>query len=311
MPKLLDKRIIGGSADVLNTILIGVPAGLPLIVAPTGAALLLGPATSFPGVRGPTGPTGLGGAPGFGGFPAPPGVKGATGSAGQPGPLAGPPGTLGATGPVGGAGPTGDPGATGTLGFPGPQGTGQKLAVAGFLSPSTWAVPATTTNVKVTTVGGGGAGGWGAIYTTQDYTGADGGYADGPTIKLIGGKGGPGAAIETWIPVTAGSNLQVIVGGGGAANISNSGNPGTTSQLLDQSGIALVTAGGGSGGLNANIFTPGANGARGTATSIGPLVYLNADLGLRFGYGGVGRDDTSASGGQPGAVLIEYIAVGP
>jgi hypothetical protein len=172
-------------------------------------------------------------------------------------------------------------------------------------------VPATTTNVKITTVGGGGAGGWGAIYTTQDYTGADGGYADGPTIKLIGGKGGPGAAIETWIPVTAGSNLQVIVGGGGAANISNSGNPGTPSQLLDQSGIALVTAGGGSGGLNANIFTPGANGARGTATSIGPLVYLNADLGLRFGYGGVGRDDTSASGGQPGAVLIEYVAVGP
>ncbi len=308
MPRLLDNRLVGDSADVSNKTLIGVPAGTPLVVAPTGAALVFGPATSFPGVRGPTGPTGLGGGPGLAGIPSP-GVKGATGSAGAPGPLIGPPGITGSTGPVGAPGGTGVTGATGSPGLPGPPGVGQKLASASFLSAGaySWPVPATTSRIKATVVGGGGAGGATAfVVGPGDYTGNGGGYAPGSTIELAGGRGGPGGAMITWLPVTAGTTLQVIVGSGGASNLQGNGSAGNPSQILDQTGLAIATSAGGGGGIwGATPVTGGTPGTRGTTTTAGVNVLLDAGAGLRFGAGGA-----QDGGGTPGAVLIEWLALG-
>jgi hypothetical protein len=308
MPKLLDNRLVGDSADILNKTLIGVPAGTPLVVAATGGVLVFGPAISFPGVRGPTGPTGLGGGPGLAGFPSP-GVKGATGSAGAPGPLIGPPGTVGSTGPAGAPGATGVTGATGTPGLPGPPGTGQKLAVASFLSVGayTWSVPANTSKIKTTVIGGGGAGGARAFFVQPgDYNGNDGGYAPGGTIELPGGIGGPGGAMISWLPVTAGTSLQVVVGSGGASNLQANGTPGNPSQILDQTGLAIATSDGGNGGIWGGSPGNGSSpGTRGSATSSGTTVLLNANASLGFGAGGL-----QDAGGTPGGVLIEYLALG-
>lgn len=309
MPKLLDKRIIGGSADVLNTSLYGVPAGIPLIVAPGGNALILGPATSFPGVRGPIGPTGQGGSPGLAGIPTP-GVKGATGSPGAPGPLVGPPGIQGSTGPAGAPGGTGVTGPTGTPGLPGLPGAGQNLASVLFLGARayTWPIPATTSRIKATVIGGGAAGGAGAFFIQPgDYNGNDGGFAPGGTIEVSGGAGGPGGGLITWLPVTSGTPLVVVVGGGGATNIQNNGSPGSPSQILDQTGIAIVTAGGGTGGIwGGSLGNGGSPGNRGSNSSIGSYVDLNINTGFRAGSGG-----SQYEGGQPGAVLIEYVSISP
>lgn len=307
MPKLLDKRIVGGSADVVNTILYGAPAGLALMVDSNSSALILGQAPTIPGARGPRGVTGAGGAPGSAGINAPAQPSGATGSVGAVGPAVGPPGPFGPTGAPGAPGPAGGPGVTGPTGPLGPKGAGQKVMGQAFTSigDSTWVVPPGTTEIKVTVIGGGGAGGPSATVSYGgDYTGADGGYSGGSTVQLQGGKGGPGAAVESWIPVTGGSNLSIVVGNGGNTQVAAPGTPGSLSAIVDASGVQLVTSNGGTGGVYADQVVPsgGINGTRGTATSVGSLAVLNADY---FLLGTGGEPD---AGGRSGGVLIEWLA---
>jgi hypothetical protein len=308
MPKLLDQRLVGGSADVLNTTLIGAPAGLPLVVAPTGGKLFLGPATTFPGPQGPRGPTGVGGGPGPAGIPAPPGTKGATGSPGPPGGLIGPLGSTGATGTPGGPGPAGGPGPPGPPGPAGPAGIGQKLASVQFITQGqySWPVPPSTSQLKVTVVGAGGAGGSGVLYSSGSFNqgGADGGFSE-PLIYLSGGTGGNGGAVESWVTVAGGSTLSVVVGNGGVTNLGLSGSPGAPSSILDAIGLPIITASGGIGGGPAGLNAagePGVPGAPGAVTSLGPKVNINT-ANLLVGNGGSG--DVA---GQRGGVLIEYVA---
>ena len=309
MPKLLDKRIVGGNADVVNTILYGAPAGLALMVASNQRGLVLGEAPTIPGARGPRGATGAGGAPGGAGIDAPEQPRGATGAIGPAGPAVGPPGPFGPTGAPGAPGPAGGPGVTGPTGPIGPKGAGQKVMGQAFTSigGTTWTVPAGTTEIKVTVIGGGGAGGPNATvsYGSQ-YSGNDGGWSEGTSVMLSGGKGGPGAAVESWIPVTGGSDLSIIVGNGGNTQVAAPGTPGSLSAILDASGAPLVTSNGGTGGLYAGQIGPappgGINGTRGTATSVGSMVVLNANNFL------IGAGGASETGGKSGGVLIEWLA---
>lgn len=325
MPKLLDNRIVGGAADVLNTTLYNVPAGIPLVVAPNATGLVLGPATSFPGFQGPRGQTGPGGAPGLAGFPAPPGTKGATGAPGPPGGLVGPPGNTGATGPAGPPGPIGLPGPTGPTGPAGPQGIGQRLSAVSFLSLGTftWTVPAETTRIKATIVGGGGAGGAGVTYqyAQQEYGtgGGEGGGGAGTSINynsvlLSGGRGGAGGAMETWLTVPSGDTLSVVVGGGGVTNLGGPGSPGSTSAILASNGLPLASSPGGAGGRISGDGSPqgqpGTPGQPGIPTSSGPLVRLNSVF-MNSGFGGLGGSGSFAEGGRPGGVIIEWVSNTP
>jgi hypothetical protein len=61
MPRLLDKRVIGGSDDVINRTYDAAPPGYVLKVSDNGRTLDLGPPVGFTGsqgVQGPTGPAG-------------------------------------------------------------------------------------------------------------------------------------------------------------------------------------------------------------------------------------------------------------
>jgi hypothetical protein len=119
--------------------------------------------------------------------------------------------------------------------------------------------------------------------------------------------------METWLPVTSGSTIIVIVGGGGASNISAPGNSGNPSEILDPVGLPMATSPGGGGGQlpgpPSPAGQPGQPGARGEPTSNGPFVKINADS-LRVGLGGTGTEGYGA-GGTPGGVIIEWIANQP
>jgi hypothetical protein len=306
MPKLLDQRLVGSAADILNTTLVGVPAGLPLVVAPTGGKLFFGPATTFPGPQGVRGPTGEGGGPGAAGIPAPPGVQGAPGSPGPPGGLIGPRGATGATGTPGGPGPAGGPGPSGPAGPAGPAGIGQKLASIRFVGQGqySWPVPPATSQIKATVVGAGGAPGADVLDQTTDISGgADQGGFDIFT-NIPGGAGGLGGAAESWIPVTGGSIVSIVVGSGGTSNLAAPGTPGGPSSILDDIGLPIITANGGDGGGVAGPLAgpgvgrgaPGIPGNPGSVSTSAPFVNINT------------RFLTVGNAGQPGGVLIEYVA---
>jgi hypothetical protein len=128
MPRLLDKRVIGGQADVDNRTYDDAPPGFVLKVSADGRTLDLGPPVGFTGSQGvqgvagaagppgPVGPAGAIGAPGPVGPVGPSGISGLSGPPGAPGP-GGSPGPVGEPGPAGG-----DPGAPGPPGPPGPSG---------------------------------------------------------------------------------------------------------------------------------------------------------------------------------------------
>lgn len=83
MPRLLDKRVIGGQADVVNRTYDDAPPGYVLKVSADGRTLDLGPPVGFTGSQGEPGP------PGAPGVPSSPGPQGAPGAPGAPGPSVG------------------------------------------------------------------------------------------------------------------------------------------------------------------------------------------------------------------------------
>lgn len=196
MPKLLDNRVVG-SADLVDTQLAGVPAGLVLKVTPNGEQLFFGQEIGPPG---PPGPVGNAGSPGPQGPPGddifivgPPGPPGPPGPGGGP---VGPPGSVGPPGPNGGppgpAGPAGPAGETGQPGS-GQQWHGEVFSTAGSI---TWTVPPNVRRVKLTLVGGGAGGGLGVyvppgspLPPTEGGPGAGGGGSFGGGV---GGGGVPG-----------------------------------------------------------------------------------------------------------------------
>lgn len=142
MPRLLDKRVIGGSDDVINRTYDAAPPGYVLKVSDSGRTLDLGPPVGFTGSQGVQGPTGpAGGPPGPVGTPGTPGAPGSAGSMGfrsflsdGPGSFTVPPGTTSVVvSAIGGGGAgmpiTENPGEEGsapnpTMGVPGDPGAG-------------------------------------------------------------------------------------------------------------------------------------------------------------------------------------------
>jgi hypothetical protein len=133
-----------------------------------------------------------------------------------------------------------------------------------FTTPGTFTTPATTTQIKITVVGGGGGSGAG---------GAPG---------ASGGAGGAGGTAIYVGPVSASTPYAVTVGTGGAAATA-----GNTSSFG-----ALASATGGSGGANFAATVSGAGGAGG-AGSAGTLLFA--------GGGGTGGTTGLSTGGQGGS----------
>ena len=130
MPRLLDKRVIGGSDDVINRTYDAAPPGYVLKVSDSGRTLDLGPPVGFTGSQGVQGPTGpAGGPPGPVGTPGTPGAPGSAGSMGfrsflsdGPGSFTVPPGTTAVVvSAIGGAGSGSDPILVGDPGDGAPQ----------------------------------------------------------------------------------------------------------------------------------------------------------------------------------------------
>jgi hypothetical protein len=133
---------------------------------------------------------------------------------------------------------------------------------------TTFTVPAGITKVKVTVVGGGGAGG-GATSGCSDGIGA-GGAGGGAAIKIVSG-------------LTPGGTVSVTVGAGGTAVSGGTGNTGGTSSFG-----AYCSATGGVGG--------GA-GAAGTGTPNVGGIGSSGDLNCSGGPGFIGNSNLSGSGG--------------
>lgn len=149
-----------------------------------------------------------------------------------------------------------------------------------FTSPGTFTTPASTTQIKVTVVGGGG-----------------GGAGSGNTSSFAGAGGGGGGTAIYVGPVTASTPYAITVGGGGG-----SGSSGGTSSF---GSLASATGGAGSGATD----FPSGNGGAGSA---GTLLFRGGGGsggsrgitgGSGTGAGGIGGNSflggTSAATGGP------------
>lgn len=168
-----------------------------------------------------------------------------------------------------------------------------------FTATTTWTVPAGVTNVKVTVLGGGGAGG--------------GGITTGAT-QIGAGGGAGGCAIES-IAVTPGDSITITVGSGGTGGTGTGGSGGTSSfgAFCSATGgtgggryaasAAISSTGGGAAGAGSNgdinLQTYGTfasdlgwDGSSLNVTSSGPGA--NAPLGL--GFGGIIRTSANQNG---------------
>jgi hypothetical protein len=176
-----------------------------------------------------------------------------------------------------------------------------------YTSPGTFTTPSTTTQIKVTVVGGGGGGTDGTYFPAFPS----------PTQYPGGGGGGGGSAIYVGA-VTASTPYAVTVGTAGVNGPNGSPNPyvspnataGNTSSFG-----ALVSATGGSGGTYGNAGGPGGGGTGGTLNLTGvrgykapvespfsttPAIGGGSGLGVSYGQGG-GQDAPFA-----GVVIVEY-----
>jgi len=180
-----------------------------------------------------------------------------------------------------------------------------------FTAPGTFTTPATTTQIKITVVGGGASG--------SSFPGAG---------ATSGGGGGGGAAIYVG-PVTVSTPYAVTVGTGGAsATALSAGTSGGTSSFGT---LASATGGtgapstpnrpggvGGAGSAGTILFTGGRGG---DITPPAPLAAQNGGGGgsllgqagvmgpsrdgILYGGGGSGGPGTS-SAGAAGVVIVEY-----
>jgi hypothetical protein len=177
-------------------------------------------------------------------------------------------------------------------------------------SPQPWTVPANITSVTITLAGG---------------SGGD----SAPGVSLTG-AGGDGGKITATVPVTAGHELSVVVGGQGATGVADSTTPaaggygggapagtmslssatapggggGGGSFVFDTTATTLLVAvGGGGGGASAgNSVTPtnasangGSGGSDGDGTAGGDATYTT------FILGGGGQGASTTAGGAGGA----------
>ncbi|GLR67790.1 hypothetical protein GCM10010909_24710 [Acidocella aquatica] len=136
---------------------------------------------------------------------------------------------------------------------------------------------------------------------------ADGGTGGGSTS---GGVGGDGAMVSGTFALTAGTVLEIVVGGAGAVGTAGGGGGGGGSFIFDETTGKLLEAAGGGGGSS---FLAGYLGGGGVITNAGasgvistmnayPLLATDTNEGV--GMGGVG-----GSGGSGGVDLI-YAANG-
>ena len=148
-----------------------------------------------------------------------------------------------------------------------------------FTSPGTFTTPASTTQIKVTVVGGGGSGS----------------YVIGPT--QIGGAGGGGGYGIYVGPVTASTPYAVTVGTGGTQPPTSpaNGNPGGTSSFGP-----IISCTGGSGGVVGPGSAPG--GAGGTATG--------ATFSVAGQQGAPGNTVAAGSSSSGGSTLLGTAASG-
>jgi len=219
--------------------------------------------------------------------------------------LAGAAGAQGAAGPAGPAGPQGPQGiqglpGIGVQGAPGPQGPagsggGGFSGLQEFTQSGTFTVPAGVTHISVELWGGGGGAGVpgqpgsGVIsssYVCDPYGGLCADYIAGPSCdSQPGGGGGAGGYSRTILAVTPGASYQLIVGAAGAIDVA-----GTSSQILDSSGVTLLAAGGGQ---------PGADATNAVSNSTGPCTRGTAG---QPGAGGVGASGSGivSRNGAPG-----------
>jgi len=184
-----------------------------------------------------------------------------------------------------------------------------------FTSNGTFTVPTGITKVKVTVVGGGAGGAFGANVPTCPFS-------------PIGGTGGGagGAAIEIISGLTPGGTVAVTVGAaGGLGNIctgtgQTAGGTSSFGAYCSATGGATSTVGGlGSGGdLNIRGGPGGQNGAypgNATLTSYGGVGgssilggggAMASTGGAYGGGGGGGGPNTSGGAGAAGVVIVEY-----
>lgn len=220
-----------------------------------------------------------------------------------------------------------------------PSGGFSNMAV--FTSDTTWTIPTGITKIKVTLVGGGGAGG-SATYVTDGNGGAGvGSYLTSGTQTITQIYAGPGigGAPGGTTPQGAGGNatggdlnikgspgLSAQVAGqtnavsGGVAVTFNSGEGGSstlgggmppvfaTNNGISATGINLSYGGGGSGGAQSSQGAGQGGGGGSTAikylTGLTPGLTLTVDVGT----GGIASTTETQNGGNggPGVVLIEY-----
>jgi hypothetical protein len=183
-----------------------------------------------------------------------------------------------------------------------------------FTSPGTFTTPSTTTQIKVTVVGGGGAGG----------------AAGAPGAAVFGGGGGGGGAGGAAIyvgPVAASSPFAVTVGTAGntssfaalaSATGGSTGGTGTaqsTPTVFVARGGAGGAGGAGSAGTAQITGSAGGIGNAGNTVSIGPggnggsSIFAGGGASGTAGgnYGGGGGGGTPTGGaGAAGVVVVEY-----
>lgn len=141
----------------------------------------------------------------------------------------------------------------------------------------TWSAPVTGT-VRVTVVGGGGAGGY---------------YMGGPAYCVYGGSAG-GTAIKTF-DVTEGDNFTVTIGAGGPFNVytgagARVGDSGGTTTFTNGTTITMTATGGGGGGYVSGSTTSSA--AAGTGSG-GDFNYT----GGKGGYNTISTGYAATGGG--------------
>ncbi len=85
------------------------------------------------------------------------------------------------------------------------------------------------------------------------------GAGGGGTPSITGGTGGAGGYASSWLTVTPGETLTVVVGQGGAMFTAFGSGGGGRSEV-NRSGVSLLVAGGG-GGASTNGFTVCSGGA--------------------------------------------------
>lgn len=163
----------------------------------------------------------------------------------------------------------------GDLGF-------SNMAVFDAPGSVSFTIPSGTIKIMIEAWGGGGGGGSGR----------------GSTSTNGGGGGGAGAYGKQIFTVTAGETYTVVVGAGGSGGAGSaaqgiSGANGVASRVDDPFSIAIISAGGGSGGSGA-IATAGGSGAGGTSAA---TFNLPGEAGMA---GGIPTTGGGQGGSSPG-----------